>query len=119
MDGYESTRRSFIRKLGLTMGAAAVGSVARANSIIEDKIQFPLEEDQAEFMNNYDRWMDEFIEVIKERRNNPDDLNVNKRLMALSEEAEAWQNQLNEFMQDENFARHYMIATERMTEEIG
>ncbi len=119
MDGYESTRRTFLRKIGLTVGAAAVSGVAGATQIIEDKMQFPLTEEQSAFMQNYDRWMDDFLEVIKERKTNPDGLEVNQRLMVLSQESQAWQPQLIEFMKDANFAKHYMIATERMTNEIG
>lgn len=118
MDGYESTRRTFLRKLGLTVGATAITGIAKSTQIIEDKIQFPLTEEQQKFMLAYDRWMDEFIEIIKARREYPDDLELNKKLMALSEEAQKWQPVVNEFMKESNFAKHYMIVTERMTNEI-
>lgn len=119
MDGYESSRRSFIRKLGLTVGATALAGVAKSTQIIEEKIQYPLTADQEEFMENYNRWMNDFVHVIKARKTNPDDLELNKRLMALSEEAQEWQPLVTEYMKDTNFARHYMIATEHMTNEIS
>lgn len=118
MDGYESTRRTFLKKIGLTLGATALATVAKSTQIIEDKIQFPLTEDQVEFMKKYDLWMDEFTEVIKARRMDPDGLEINKKLMLLSEQAQEWQPIVSEFMKDSNFAKHYMIATERMTNEI-
>ena len=100
-------------------GAIAASGLAKTNIIVEEKQQFPLSEEQEDFMRNYENWMDDFIEVIKERRTHPDDLEVNKRLMILSVESQAWQGKLTQFMEDENFARHYMIATERMTKEIS
>ena len=118
MDSYESTRRYFLQKLGLTVGAVAAGGLQASARIVQKKVQYPLTEEQQAFMKEYDRWMDRFIEVIKERRERPDDLEVNMRLIRLSEQSEAWQPRVNKFMEDENFARHYMIATERMTLEI-
>lgn len=118
MDSYESTRRSFIKKLGLSVGAATLGKVATSAEIVEKNIQFPLSSDQKEFMDMYEDWMDEFVEVIHQRKVNPDDLEANKKLMQLSEQSEAWQKKLSSFMEDENFARHYMIVTERMTNTI-
>jgi len=118
MDEYESTRRIFLRKLGLTVGGVALAGAAKSAKIVEEKIHFPLTPDQKEFMKKYDEWMDSFIEVIHQRKTHPDDLEINMRLMKLSEKAEAWQPQVNEFMKDENFARHYMIATEKMTNSI-
>ena len=118
MDSYESTRRHFLRKIGLTVGAVAVGGVKASAQIVENEAQFPLTEEQQKFMDEYSHWMDDFIEVIKERRSNPDDLEVNMRLMRLSEKSEGWQRKVNKFMEDENFARHYMVVTERMTLEI-
>ena len=118
MDSYESTRRHFLQKLGLSVGAAATGGIRATAQIVNNKLEFPLTAEQQEFMDTYERWMDDFIEVIKERRQRPDDLEVNMRLMRLSEESEAWQQKVNRFMEDENFARHYMVVTERMTLEI-
>ena len=69
-------------------------------------------------MDRYENWMDEFIPVIKSFRANPNDAVAKKQIAELSEEAENWRVQLTEFMEDENFARYYMTATERMTKEI-
>lgn len=119
MDNYESTRRGFLRKLGLSVGAAVAATGVKGAQIIEKNIEFPLTDDQQNFIKQYEIWMDSFIEVIKQRRNKPDDLDVNMRLMKLSEQHETWQKEVQVYMEDQNFAKHYMIVTERMTLEIG
>lgn len=118
MDSYESTRRGFIQKLGLSVGGAMLAGGIKGAQIIEKSVDFPLSEEQQTFINRYEEWMDGFVEVIKERRTSPDDLEVNKRLMKLSEQHEGWQKKVKSYMDDENFAKHFMIVTERMTNEI-
>ncbi|OIP01489.1 MAG: hypothetical protein AUJ98_04370 [Bacteroidetes bacterium CG2_30_33_31] len=119
MNDNESPRRIFLKKLGLTMGAVAATPFLSTANIVEKRIKYPLTEKQKAFMEKHDIWMEEFIEVIKERRENPDSVDANLRLMKLTEQSEAWQTEVVEYMKDENFARHYMIATEKMTNEIN
>jgi len=118
MDSYESTRRGFIKKLGLSVGMAAAVSGAKGAKIIEKHIDFPLTDDQQKFIESYEDWMDKFVDIIKARRTNPDDLDLNLKLMRLSEQHESWQKEVVEYMKDDNFAKHYMIVTQRMTDEI-
>ncbi len=118
MDNYESTRRRFIKKLGLSVGMAVAVSGARGAKIIEKHVDFPLSDQQQKFIHNYEIWMDKFVEIIKARRTNPDNLDLNLELMKLSEEHEKWQKEVVEYMKDDNFAKHYMIITQRMTDEI-
>ena len=118
MDSYESTRRGFLRKLGLSVGVAVAATTVKGAQIIEKNISFPLTDDQQKFIEKYEDWMDSFVEVIKERKLNPDELEVNMRLMKLSEQHETWQKEVKGYMEDENFAKHYMIVTERMTLQI-
>jgi hypothetical protein len=66
-------------------------------------------------MQNYERWMDDFIEVIKVQKKDPENLQNNMKIVSLSEEAKQFQAELMGYMEDENFARYYMVATERMT----
>lgn len=119
MDAYEQTRLQFIRRLGLTLGALVVPSTLKlAYSINEKKEEFPITQEQQLFVENYEKWMDEFIPVIRRQKSNPDDYDNNKKIVELSEQAKSWQNILVEFMKDENFARHYLIISQRMTQEI-
>lgn len=118
MDQYESTRRKFIRKLGLSIGAAiTVSSVLKAG-VLDKKENIGITREQQKFMKEYEKWMDDFIEVIHIKKEFPYHIENNKRLIRLTEISKVWQTQLNGYMKDENFARYYMIATERMTHEI-
>ncbi len=118
MDAFEISRRNFLHKLGLTVGAAAAATTGISGSISAPKIDFGLTNEQIDFMTEYDQWMDQFIEVIKVQKQNPDDIENNKRLVELTETSSNWQETLANYMKDENFAKYYMIATERMTKEI-
>ena len=118
MNEYEESRRAFLSKLGMTIGASAIAGEKLSAKVLNSKTDFPLSNEQQQFMDRYENWMDEFIPVIKTFRADPNDAVAKKRIAELSEEAETWRVQLTEFMKDENFARYYMTATERMTKEI-
>lgn len=118
MNEYEESRRVFLSKLGLVIGAPALAGEKLSAKVLNDKMEFPLTDIQQQLMDRYELWMDEFIPVIKAFRTNPEDATAKKRIAELSEEAESWRIQLTKFMKDENFARYYMTATERMTKEI-
>jgi hypothetical protein len=115
MNNYEESRREFLLKLGLSVGTVAVGSAKLSATVMNDKTEFALTVEQKELMDKYELWMDNFIPAIKAQRENQDDLMAKAKIVELSEEANAWQPQLIEFMKDDNFACYYMTATERMT----
>lgn len=118
MNEYESARRDFLLKLGLTVGGTIMAATKMSATVLNSKDEFTLTNEQEAFMNKYELWMDEFIPVIKAHRENSNDIQSKKRISELSEQAKEWQFQLHDYMKDENFARHYMTATERMTREI-
>lgn len=118
MDGYEDTRRKFLKKLGLTFGVTLVASSAFSAVVTDTRDNFSITAVQKAFMDNYEKWMDEFISVITIQRTHPEDIENNKKLIKLSAIAKEWQTKLTEYMKDDNFARYYMVATERMTNEI-
>ena len=115
MNGYDENRRRFLGKLGLTLGATVTGSnvMQGANNPEADKLM--INPDQKAFMQNYEHWMDEFIEVNKVQKKEPNNLENNMKIVSLAEEAKQFQQQLIGYMQEENFARYFMVATERMT----
>jgi len=118
MDGYESNRRDFLKKLGLIAGATALSAtgVSGVTKLIEaEKNEFRLTAEQSKFMVSYEKWLDEFHAMAKFQKQDSEHLGNNKRLMELSEEAAGWQKELIEYMKDENFARYYMVVTERVT----
>ncbi len=118
MNEYEESRRAFLSKLGLSVGVTTLAGKTLSANVLNNKLEFPLTKDQRKLMDRYEKWMDEFIPVIKANRANENDPIAKQRISELSEEAESWRQQLVKFMKDENFARHYMTATERMTKEI-
>jgi hypothetical protein len=118
MSNYEESRREFLLKLGLSVGTVAVGSAKLSATVMNDKTEFALTVEQKELMDKYELWMDNFIPAIKAQRENQDDILAKTKIVELSEEANTWQPQLIEFMKDDNFARYYMTATERMTKEV-
>lgn len=118
MNDYENSRRAFLGKLGLAIGTTALGAEKLSATVLNDKDEFPLSKEQQKFITRYEKWMDDFIPVIKAHRANENDSQANQQIAELSEEAEAWREQLVDYMKDENFARHYMVVTERMTKEI-
>ena len=117
MNEYEESRRSFLSKLGMTIGAGVVGEKLSAK-VLNSKDEFPLTNEQQQLMDRYETWMDEFIPVIKDFKANQNNPFAKKRIAELSEQAEEWRPQLNTFMKNENFARYYVAATEKMTKEI-
>ena len=115
MNGYDENRRRFLGKLGLTLGATLSGTrVMHGENAPEAEI-VTISADQKLFMQNYERWMDDFIEVNKFQKKEPFNLENNMKIVALSEEAKLFQQQLIGYMKEENFARYFMVATERMT----
>ena len=115
MNGYDENRRRFLTKLGLSLGVTLTGSKVMEGENAPSAEMITINADQKVFMANYERWMDDFIEVIKFQKLDPHNLENNKKIVALSEEAKLFQQELVGYMRDENFARYYMVATERMT----
>ena len=118
MDQYESNRRKFILGLGLSIGAVMTATSAIKAGVNGKKDSIVISPEQQDFMIKYEKWMDDFIDVIRVQKISPNHLENNKKLIKLTEIAKEWQPKLTEFMKDENFASYYIISTERMTHEI-
>ena len=118
MNNYEESRRKFLAKLGLTIGTAVVAGEKISATVLNSKSEFKLTKKQEKLMQQYEKWMDDFIPAIQAQRNNQNDAVAKQKIVELSQQADDWKNQLEGFMKDENFARYYMTVTERMTKEI-
>ncbi len=118
MDGYEDKRRDFLRKLGFTLAAGLTASSTISANIIHSDLDMTITPDQKAFMHHYEKWMDEFIDVIKIQKVDPENVENNQNIVLLSERAKKWQTKLHDYMKDEKFARYYMTVSERMTLEI-
>ncbi len=122
MDGYEYKRRDFLKKLGLIASATVLtaSGAVKLTEIIEDKVEdIVLTKEQSAFLDEYEKWLEAFHDMAKFQKKDPDHLENNKKLMALSEDAKGWQKDLIEHMTDENFARYFMIRTEKITDTIN
>ena len=117
MSEKESTRRKFLKFLGLSAGATLVSSKMLAGIIKPEDIR-TLNPHQQEFMVDYGKWMDEFIDVIRIQKTDRANSENNKKMIALTERAEAFKPQLSEFMKDPNFSLIYKASIERMSKEI-
>ena len=123
MDAFESNRRDFLKKLGIIIGATALSGTGLAevatDIMIDKKDEAELTPEQSKFMVKYKQWLDKFHDMAKFQKKDPDHLENNKKLMALSEDAKGWQKELIEHMKDDNFARYFMIRTEKITDTIN
>lgn len=117
MKDVSSTRRKFLKFFGLTAGAtlAAVPAIALMHNHNEIK---KLNPEQQVFMLEYEKWMDDFIEVIRFQKQTPLNSENQQRMVALTQKAEEFKPKLNEYLKDRNFAMIYQGSIERMTKEI-
>ena len=118
MEVFDKDRRDFTKKVGLTVTATALatsGVNGASEIILNKKEEFPLTTEQTNFMIKYEKWLDEFHDMAKLQKVSPEDKENNQKLMNLSKEAEKWQKELVEYMKDENFARYYMVVSEKVT----
>jgi hypothetical protein len=113
----QSSRKKFLQLLGLSAGATMINGSARVVGINQSDIR-KLNPGQKEFMTRYEQWMEEYIQVIRIRKTDPDNIENHKTMIALTHKAEAFKPELAEFMQDETFAGIFRITIEKMTREI-
>ena len=118
MANDKQSRKSFLKRIGLTLGAAAAAPLVTASDIGYMKDD-ELNEVQKEFLLTYEKWLGEFHGFVKKQKEDFTNLENNKKLMALSSEAEEWKKQLEVHMLDKRFAKYYEKITRKVTEEIA
>jgi len=112
-----STRRKFFKFLGLTAGATLIRPSSFASHLDQTEIK-KLTYEQMEFIMLHEKWMDEFIEVIKVQKIAPEDIENNQKMIAITERANEFKPKLDGFMKDGTFAFIYKMSLERMSKEI-
>ncbi len=117
MSSEQPTRRKFLELLGITAGASLLSTGAMAEFTNQTEIR-RLNPDQQAFMIKYGTWMNEFMEVIKIQKTDPDNSDNQKKMIALTEQAEVFQPQLTAYMKDETFALIYHASIQQMRSEI-
>ena len=80
----QSTRRNFLQLFGLSAGATLISSNTLAGIIDETEIK-KLNPKQQEFMIRYGKWMDDFIEVIRIKKADPENKDNKNKMLALTE----------------------------------
>ena len=117
MDNTSPSRKRFLQMLGLSAGATLLSGSALAKGISNTDIRM-LNAEHQEFMTRYEKWMEEYLKVIRDQKTDPDNIENHKAMMALSQKAEAFKPELAEYMQDETFALVFRVTLEKMTNEI-
>ena len=113
----KSTRRNFFKFLGLTAGTTLMSQASFGAHLDETEIR-KLTDEQKEFILLHEKWMDEFIAVIRVQKTDPEDQENIKKMIAITEMADEFKPQLNEYMKDGTFALIYKMSMERMSKEI-
>lgn len=117
MSEESSSRRNFLKFLGLSAGATLVSTTAMASFVDKQDI-LKLNPEQQEFMIRYGKWMDELTEVARTQQADPDNLENQKKMMTLGEMAETLQPELTQHLKDQNFSVIYLASIERLSKEI-
>jgi hypothetical protein len=113
----KSSRRNFFKFLGLTAGTTLMSQASFGAHLDETEIR-KLTSEQKEFIMLHEKWMDEFIAIIRVQKTAPEDQENNKKMIAITERADEFMPKLNEFMKDGTFALIYKMSMERMSKEI-
>jgi hypothetical protein len=110
-----NSRKEFIKKLALGIGAIVVPGTSKSNDF--DEIN-KLSDEQIDFLKEYEEWLVHFQEYVRQRNIDPFNMENNKRLMELSAEAEGRKTLLEKHMQDDVFALYFNHITKELTEAI-
>ena len=113
----QNSRRNFLRIVGLSAGTALI-STSAFSSFIDKTDVLKLNPKQQEFMLRYGKWMDDFIDVIRKKKDEPGNQEYHKVTMTLSDKAAAFKPELTVFLKDKNFELVYRKAIDRMSKEI-
>ena len=113
----QNSRRDFLRIVGLSAGTVLLSTSAFSSFIDKTEVR-KLNPKQQEFMLRYGKWMDDFIEVIRKKKREPDNQGHHKVTMTLSDKAAAFKPELTEFLKDKKFKLVYRAAIDRMSKEI-
>jgi hypothetical protein len=117
MSEQESTRRKFLQIFGLTAGATLLNKTSLASFTDQEEIK-KLNPEQQEFMIRYGKWMDEFTEVARIQKTDPDNQENQMQMIVLSKKAEELQPELNEHLKDNTFFLIYKASIKRLSNEI-
>ncbi|WP_421919961.1 twin-arginine translocation signal domain-containing protein [Marinifilum sp.] len=116
MSNQNTNRRSFLQKLGLTAGAVALIDSEVLADVNVNKYSKP--EDREAFLTRYEKWVNQYIQVVEEEKKNSENIANKKRIMELSEEADGWQNQIKEYIKHDDFKERYFELSKKFANAI-
>ncbi len=117
MTDSESGRRKFMKKVGLLAGATILSSGAQANPFDSSEIK-KLNPTQQEFMHRYGEWMDDFTEVIRLQKADPNNQEIIEKMKVMTAKAGEFKPELADHLKDETFALIYLESIKRVKNEI-
>lgn len=114
----KQSRKSFLKKIGLSLSAATVAPFVSAtgSEYLKDG---SLNDEQKAFLSTYEMWLSEFHGFVKKQKEDITSLENNKKLMELSAQAAEWKRQLEVHMMDEQFAKYHTRITNAITDDIA
>ena len=116
MSNQNSTRRGFLQKLGLTVGAATLIETEVLADVNPNK--YSNTEERAAFLFQYENWVNQYIDVVEEEKKNKLNISNKKRIMELSAEADGWQNQIKEYIKHDDFKERYIDLSKKFANAI-
>lgn len=123
MSNTKQSRKDFLKRLGLGLGAATVaGTVAAADaqaSPIDVLNSNELTKEQKEFMVDYEEWLSRWHSFVRKRKIDREDAEVQKELFAIAGEADKYRDDMDDYMQDPVFAKYFDKITKQIVEDIG
>lgn len=116
MNTKNSTRRGFLQKLGVTVGATALLDKEVLADINLNR--YSSEKDRKDFLLKYERWINDYIEVVEKEKLSNSDISNKHRIMELAEQANGWQSQIKEYLQHEDFKGKYIVLSMQLADSI-
>jgi hypothetical protein len=118
MDKKETLRRKFIKYAGISTTGILFSKAVQAteSSVYADYKN--MNDEQKEFFNRYEKWMDEFTEVIRLLKKDPENPEFKQKMEVATEKAHLFKSEIAKHMKDKNFAAVYIASIKRVKDEI-
>jgi hypothetical protein len=115
-----TNRRDFLKKTGLALSATAI--VGSTGNLILSSSSFDTSklanEEQIELLTRFDKWVNDYIDVVAEEKVKNREFKDNQLLTTLPEELEKWMPEFKKHMTDKSFATEYLKVSDRLTQVI-
>ena len=116
MSNKNTSRRGFLQKLGVTVGAATLIDKEAFADINPNR--FSSKQDRRQFLENYKVWVNEYIEVVEKEKINNADVSNKHKIMELSAQADGWQEQIKEYLKEDAFKQEYIALSKQFADAI-